>query len=101
VIAASTSATLIKSASRSTGTTRPSFGRNRDTNVLITVIDHVVTVNGGIDLGEALQRLAGTLSQTKPMKPEAGAVVRFLELISVLLSARLHQRRHVDLVERS
>jgi hypothetical protein len=70
---------------------------HRDTDVEVAVVDDVVTVDRGIDHGEALERVHRGLDEERH-EAQAHAVL-LLEALLVFL-AHLHHRRHVHFVER-
>ena len=85
------------SASRTTGTTRPLLGADRDADVVVVLVDDVVAVDLGVDLREFLQRDDRRLDEERhEAEPHA---VLLLEAPPPALAQR-HHRRHVDLVER-
>src|SRR5690606_4003808 len=69
---------------------------NGNADVLITVIDHVVTVNRRVNRRETLQGFSRSLGK-KRHKAQLDAVA-FNKALLVLL-AQLHNGRHVDFVE--
>ena len=55
-----------RSASRTTGTTRPLLGADGDADVVVVLVDDVVAVDLGVDRREVLQRLDGRPSRRSP-----------------------------------
>ena len=92
----SISAKLSAWASRMTGTTRPLRRRDRDRDVEIVVIDDLLALDRGVDRGDVARGERRRLHE-EAHEAEADAVL-LLEQILVA-GARLHHRRHVDVVE--
>ena len=63
----SMSANDMRSASRSTGTTRPSVGADRDADVVVVLEDDLVALDLGVETREGAQRADAALTKNDAM----------------------------------